>query len=234
MSSSVKRRKVDTDLPSGLSKKKKHAVKEKKPALPSREATPEPAPAVEAETEAEAEVEAAEEITKSFKDLVCFITSTCSNCSAEELIVFLGHHRFLMRRMYSLGIQSPNPNSSRINTSRSTRSGSDRIGRDWKWKDSCFCIAHTTGSPRQTASSLRSGSGTNPRTGISNLPTIRNPRILNFRTMRSHSWRDGHGPTIHRIGQEASYYCCDTRTIAGSSREYKGIFVAITKVPRNG
>lgn len=73
MSSSVKRRKVDSDIPSGLSKKKKHAVKDEKPALPSREATPEPAPAaIEPEEEAEPEAEVAEEVTKSFKDLVCF------------------------------------------------------------------------------------------------------------------------------------------------------------------
>ena len=72
MSSLVKRRKVDSDVPSGLLKKKdrkekKQKIQEPAPASPS--ASPEPAvePAIAVEDVAEEEVE----VTKSFKDLVC-------------------------------------------------------------------------------------------------------------------------------------------------------------------
>ena len=60
--SSVKRRKVDGDTPSGVLNKKKHAVKE--PAPISASTSPEP----EAPVEPEEEIE--EEATKTFKDLV--------------------------------------------------------------------------------------------------------------------------------------------------------------------
>ena len=60
--SSVKRRKVDGDVPSGILKKKKHAIKESSPL--SASTSPEP----DAPAEPEEKIE--EEITKTFKDLV--------------------------------------------------------------------------------------------------------------------------------------------------------------------
>jgi len=60
--SSVKRRKVDGDVPSGVLKKKKHATKES--SQHSASTSPEP----EAPGEPQEEIEA--EATKTFKDLV--------------------------------------------------------------------------------------------------------------------------------------------------------------------
>jgi len=61
--SSVKRRKVDGDVPSGLLKKtKKHATKEESPVAASK--SPEPAPAKEPQEGAP------EKEVKTFKDLV--------------------------------------------------------------------------------------------------------------------------------------------------------------------
>jgi hypothetical protein len=63
--SSVKRRKVDADVPLELSKKKKRAIKEKAPVPESPEASPDPALIETPKPETEEE-----EITKTFKDLV--------------------------------------------------------------------------------------------------------------------------------------------------------------------
>ena len=60
--SSVKRRKVDGDIPSSILKKKKHATKESSPLSAS------PSPEAEAPAEPEEEIEG--EATKTFKDLV--------------------------------------------------------------------------------------------------------------------------------------------------------------------
>jgi ATP-dependent RNA helicase DDX47/RRP3 len=61
--SSVKRRKVDGDVPSGMLKKKEHAAKEQ--ALVSASTSPGP------EAPEEPQDENVEEATKTFKDLVC-------------------------------------------------------------------------------------------------------------------------------------------------------------------
>jgi hypothetical protein len=63
--SSAKRRKVDTDMPSGLSKGKKNVAKEKSPPLASPESSPE-----QAAIAADKSVTEGEEVVKSFKDLV--------------------------------------------------------------------------------------------------------------------------------------------------------------------
>jgi ATP-dependent RNA helicase DDX47/RRP3 len=60
--SSVKRRKVDGDVPSGLLKKRKHAAKEQAPVSAST--------SPESEAPEEPQEENVEEATKTFKDLV--------------------------------------------------------------------------------------------------------------------------------------------------------------------
>ncbi|TVY28120.1 ATP-dependent rRNA helicase [Lachnellula hyalina] len=71
--SSVKRRKVDDDVPSGILKKKKHTAKE-----PPQVSTS-PEPAVNESPEPEVQEEAP---TKSFKDLQGIIDSLCDACTA--------------------------------------------------------------------------------------------------------------------------------------------------------
>ncbi len=69
--SSVKRRKVDGDLPSGFlekQKKTKRVAKESSPTSASESASPEPEPAETLTLELDAQVET--DVTKTFKDLV--------------------------------------------------------------------------------------------------------------------------------------------------------------------
>ena len=74
--SSMKRRKVDEDVPSGLLKKKERKEKKQKVQQPepaSSEASPEPAIAPVAVEDVPEEEET--EVVKSFKDLVCTSSS---------------------------------------------------------------------------------------------------------------------------------------------------------------
>lgn len=68
--SSVKRRKVDTDVPSGLKKKSKHSKVQEKQPSPESASSPEPELAKEDAVE---DGEKEEEVTKSFKDLVSLV-----------------------------------------------------------------------------------------------------------------------------------------------------------------
>jgi hypothetical protein len=74
--SSVKRRKADGDVPSGLLKKKKHAAKEQAPV--SASTSPEPAAAPE-----EPQEENVEEATKTFKDLVCAVKTNIRSSNLQ-------------------------------------------------------------------------------------------------------------------------------------------------------
>jgi hypothetical protein len=84
--SSVKRRKIDENVPSGLLGKKKHMVKEPAPASPSTSSESEQ---LATPTEPTEEVEA--EVTKTFKDLVCVLFKLYVNCLLINIRESLTH-----------------------------------------------------------------------------------------------------------------------------------------------
>jgi hypothetical protein len=97
--SSVKRRKIDEDSSSALAKTKK-IYKTVRPAPATTSASPEPAiqPSQETTT-SDAEAQKDVLVQKTFKDLVS------SSLLLDDLyVIFAGHHRFTMRRLYRLGI----------------------------------------------------------------------------------------------------------------------------------
>jgi len=116
--SSVKRRKVDGDVPSGLLKKKENPAKEQAPASASASSEPAAAP--------EEQQENVEEATKTFKDLVCIVKANVRSSNLQ----YLGNHRFVMRRLCSSRLQSSDSNPDSIDTPRPRRSRSDRPSRD--------------------------------------------------------------------------------------------------------
>jgi hypothetical protein len=95
---SVKRRKIEEnaspEAPTTIKPREKQ-----KGAFPAPPATasPEPAQSKEKTREKEQEIEAP--VQKSFKDLVGSALRTC-----QKLLTCVGHHRLIMRRLYSFGI----------------------------------------------------------------------------------------------------------------------------------